>query len=204
MAGKQPALQWLNIEEARKHCDAGASIWSWAGNEMKGGPGVVLACAGDVPTMETVAAAWLLRKHLPELKVRVVNVVDLMALSPIPHHPHGLEEDDFIEIFTASTDVIFAFHGYVRIIHDLVHGRPEPERFHVRGFMEEGTTTTPFDMTVLNNISRYQLAIEAIFRSGIKNASHVVDLFEQKLEQHHHYIRQHLDDMPEIKNWKWS
>jgi xylulose-5-phosphate/fructose-6-phosphate phosphoketolase len=204
VAGKQPALQWLNIEEARKHCDAGASIWSWAGNEANGGPGIVLACAGDVPTMETVAAAWLLRKHLPELKVRVVNVVDLMALSPIPHHPHGLEEDDFIEIFTASTDVIFAFHGYVRIIHDLVHGRPEPERFHVRGFMEEGTTTTPFDMTVLNNISRYQLAIEAIFRSGIKNASHVVDLFEQKLERHHHYIRQHLDDMPEIKNWKWS
>lgn len=204
VAGKQPALQWLNIEEARKHCDAGASIWPWAGNESKEGPGIVLACAGDVPTMETVAAAWLLRKHLPELKVRVVNVVDLMALSPIPHHPHGLEEDDFIEIFTASTDVIFAFHGYVRIIHDLVHGRPEPERFHVRGFMEEGTTTTPFDMTVLNNISRYQLAIEAIFRSGIKNASHVVDLFEQKLEQHHHYIRQHLDDMPEIKNWKWS
>ena len=132
--------------------------------------------------MEIVAAAWLLRKHLPELKVRVVNVVDLMALSPSAHHPHGMEEDSFIEIFTSSVDVIFAFHGYVRIIHDLVHGRPEPERFHVSGFMEEGTTTTPFDMTVLNNISRYQLAIEAIFRSGIKNASHVVDLFEQKLE----------------------
>ena len=204
VAGKQPALQWLNMEEARKHCDAGASTWNWASNENNQDPDIVLACAGDVPTMETVAAAWLLRKHLPELKVRVVNVVDLMALSPVPHHPHGLEEDDFIEIFTGSVDVIFAFHGYVRIIHDLVHGRPEPERFHVRGFMEEGTTTTPFDMTVLNNISRYQLAIEAIFRSGIKNASHVVDLFEQKLEHHHQYIREYLDDMPEIKNWKWS
>lgn len=203
VAGKQPQLQWLSLAQATKHCEAGASIWTWASNDH-GDPAIILACAGDVPTMETVAAAWLLRQHLPALKVRVVNVVDLMCLSPVISHPHGLDDDHFKAIFTDAVDVVFAFHGYTRIIHDLVHGRPEPERFHVRGYTEEGTTTTPFDMTVLNNISRYQLAIEAIFRSGISHASHVVDLFEQKLEYHHHYIREHLDDMPEIKNWKWS
>ena len=179
-------------------------MWQWASNDKGHEPDIILACAGDVPTMETVAAAWLLKQHLPELKVRVVNVVDLMSLPPAMHHPHGISDDEFSAIFTDTADVVFAFHGYVRIIHDLVHGRPEPERFHVRGFMEEGTTTTPFDMTVLNNISRYQLAIEAIFRSGKSDVSHVVDLFEQKLTQHHHYIRQHLEDMPEIKNWKWT
>ncbi|MFC0772638.1 phosphoketolase family protein [Terrimonas alba] len=204
VAGKQPQLQWLNMEQAKEHCRKGVSVWQWAGNDNDNEPDIILACAGDVPTMETVAAAWLLKQHLPELKVRVVNVVDLMCLPPAMHHPHGISEDEFAAIFTDTTDVVFAFHGYVRIIHDLVHGRPEPERFHVRGFMEEGTTTTPFDMTVLNNISRYQLAIEAIFRSGKSDSSHVVDLFEQKLKQHHHYIREHLDDMPEIKNWKWT
>ncbi len=204
VAGKQPQLQWLNMEQAKEHCKKGISVWQWASNDNADKPDIILACAGDIPTMETVAAAWLLKQHLPELKVRVVNIVDLMTLPPSLHHPHGISEDEFSAIFTETTDVVFAFHGYVRIIHDLVHGRPEPERFHVRGFMEEGTTTTPFDMTVLNNISRYQLAIEAIFRSGKKNASHVVDLFEQKLKEHHHYIREQLDDMPEIKNWKWS
>lgn len=203
IAGKQPSLQWLNGEDAQAHCKAGASVWNWAGNEQNS-PAIVLACAGDVPTLETVAAAWLLKQHLPQLKTRVVNVVDLMCLSPSNNHPHGLSEKHFSDIFTDNLHVVFAFHGYARVIHDLVHGRPEPERFHVRGYAEEGTTTTPFDMTVLNNISRYQLAIEAIFRSGISHASHVVDLFEQKLEQHRQYIRQHLDDMPEIKNWKWS
>lgn len=204
VAGKQPQLQWLNMEEAKTHCEKGVDTWKWAGNDNGGQPDIILTCAGDVPTQETVAAAWLLRQHLPELKVRVVNVVDLMSLPPRPQHPHGISEEDFSAIFTDTTHVVFAFHGYVRIIHDLIHGRPEPERFHVRGFMEEGTTTTPFDMTVLNNISRYQLAIEAIFRSGRKDASHAVDLFEQKLEQHHRYIREHMDDMPEIKNWKWT
>lgn len=203
VAGKQPELQWLTINEAREHCKAGASVWQWASNDRGDNPGIILACAGDVPTMETVAAAWLLQQQLPALKVRVVNVVDLMALAPVIHHPHGMDEKEFSKMFTDTTQVVFAFHGYRRIIHDLIHGRPEPERFHVRGFIEEGTTTTPFDMTVLNGISRYQLAIEAIFRSGIKNASHVVDLFEQKLAQHHQYIRGHLDDMPEIKEWKW-
>ena len=127
-----------------------------------------------------------------------------MALAPPAQHPHGMEENNFNEMFTDSTEVIFAFHGYVRIIHDLVHGRPQPERFHVRGYMEEGTTTTPFDMVVLNNISRYQLAIEAIRRSGFKNADHAIELFERKLEEHRHYIREHLEDMDEIKNWTWS
>lgn len=204
VAGKQPELQWLSMNEAREHCKRGASIWQWASNDRGEQPGIILASAGDVPAMETVAAAWLLRKHLPGLKVRVVNVVNLMSIAPPAYHPHGLDANEFNELFTDSTDVIFAFHGYVRIIHDLVHGRPEPERFHVRGFMEEGTTTTPFDMVVLNNISRYQLAIEAIRRSNHKNADHVIGLFEQKLEEHHRYIREHLDDMPEIKNWKWS
>ena len=203
VAGKQPELQWLNMQQARDHCKSGVSIWDWAGND-KGEPDIILACVGDVPAMETVAAAWLLKKHLPELKVRVVNIVDLMVLPPSSQHSHGLSDASFSQIFTDNKEIIFAFHGYVRIIHDLVHGRPEPERFHVRGYMEEGTTTTPFDMTVLNNISRFQLAIAAIFRSGIGNASDVVHLFEQKLVEHHHYIREHLDDMPEIKNWTWS
>ncbi|HJT73671.1 MAG TPA: phosphoketolase family protein, partial [Chitinophaga sp.] len=165
VAGKQPALQWLNIADAVEHCAQGASIWQWAGNDSNGKPDIVLACAGDVPTLETVAAAWLLRRQLPGLKVRVVNIVDLMALSPKEYHPHGLEDDLFNTLFTEDAPVIFAFHGYVRIIHDLVHGRPNPERFHVRGFMEEGTTTTPFDMVVLNKISRFHLAIAAIQRA---------------------------------------
>ncbi len=203
VAGKQPQLQWLNMKDAIAHCDAGASVWRWAGNTDEA-PDVVLACCGDVPTLETVAAAWLLRQHLPALKVRVVNVVDLMALPPPAQHPHGMEEARFNELFTTSAHVIFAFHGYVRIIHDLVHGRPEPERFHVRGFMEEGTTTTPFDMAVLNNISRYQLATEAIRRSGYAGDQPATALFEQKLKEHHRYIREHLDDMPEIKNWQWT
>ncbi len=203
VAGKQPELQWLDMQQARDHCKTGVSIWQWASND-NGDPDIILACAGDVPTMETVAAAWLLKSHLPQLKVRVVNIVDLMVLPPPSQHSHGLNDASFSEIFTGNKEIIFAFHGYVSIIHDLVNGRKEPERFHVRGYMEEGTTTTPFDMTVLNNISRFQLAIAAILRSGIDNASHVLHLFEQKLGQHHHYIREHLDDMPEIKNWTWS
>jgi xylulose-5-phosphate/fructose-6-phosphate phosphoketolase len=203
IAGKQPELQWLTMEEARRHCKTGASVWHWAGNDQSGKPDIILACAGDIPTLETVAAASLLKEFLPDFKVRLVNIVDLMTLTPPEYHPHGLNENAFRDMFTDTTDVIFAFHGYVRIIHDLVHGRPKPERFHVRGFMEEGTTTTPFDMVVLNNISRYQLAIEAIRRSSYKKAEHVVDMFEQKLKKHQDYIRTHLDDMPEIKEWIW-
>jgi xylulose-5-phosphate/fructose-6-phosphate phosphoketolase len=206
VAGKQPELQWLDIKAAEAHCAQGASVWEWASNDKGHTTDVVLACAGDVPTQETVAAAWLLRKHLPQLKVRVVNVVDLMSLSPKAYHPHGLEEALFTDLFTNEAPVIFAFHGYVRIIHDLVHGRPEPTRFHVRGFMEEGTTTTPFDMVVLNNISRYQLALEAIRRvEGIREqAAAAVQYFESQLKKHPAYIKAHLEDMPEVKNWRWE
>lgn len=204
VAGKQPELQWLDMDTAIQHCTAGASVWEWAGNQDDGTPDVVLGCAGDVPTLETVAAAWLLRRHLPSLKVRVVNVVDLMSLSPKESHPHGMEPDRFTALFTDTQPVIFAFHGYVRIIHDLVHGRPDPVRFHVRGFMEEGSTTTPFDMVVLNNMSRFHLAMEAIRRVPGLEAGEVLALFENKLAEHTAYIQEHLEDMPEISNWKWS
>lgn len=206
IAGKQPELQYLDMEAAIQHCIKGASEWHWAGNSPSAQPQVVLACAGDVPTMETVAAAWLLRKHLPQLQTRVVNVIDLMALTPRPYHSHGLTNEDFEQLFTTDTPVIFAFHGYVRVIHDLIHGRPNPSRFHARGFMEEGSTTTPFDMVVLNQVSRYHLAIEAIKRSipEDENGKQVIQLFEQKLEEHNRYIREHLVDMPEIAAWKWE
>ncbi len=206
VVGKQPELQWLDMDAARKHCARGASIWDWAGNDQSSEPDVVLGCAGDVPTLETVAAAWLLRKHIPELHLRVVNVVDLMVLSPPAYHPHGMDEEGFREMFTADKQVIFAFHGYVRMIHDLVHGRPEPERFHVRGYMEEGTTTTPFDMVVANRVSRYHLAMEALRRVPAlqSKSAHVVELFERKLAEHQSYIKDHLEDMPEIRDWAWS
>lgn len=206
VAGKQPELQWLNMEEAVKHCAQGASEWKWAGTAGEEQPDVVLACAGDVPTLETVAAAWLLKRHLPQLKVRVVNVIDLMALSPQAYHPHGMSEELFSTLFTDTAHVIFAFHGYVRIIHDLVHGRPDPSRFHVRGYMEEGTTTTPFDMVVLNEMSRYHLAMEAVRRAAIDHPSTgmFLDYCEEMLERHRRYICTCLDDMPEVRDWKWS
>lgn len=206
VAGKQPALQWLDMEAAKKHCTTGASVWQWASNDDGGTPDIVLASAGDVPTLETMAAAWLLRKHIPELKVRVVNVVDLMALSPQPYHPHGLTPEVFNAMFTEDVDVIFAFHGYVRLIHDLVHGRPKPERFHVRGYAEEGSTTTPFDMVVLNGMSRFHLAIEALKRSKVhkQKCEAVIAVFEAKLQEHTAYVKEHLQDMPEIDNWNWE
>ncbi len=206
VAGKQPELQWLDMETAREHCARGASVWPWASNDDGGEPDVILASAGDVPTQETVAAAWLLRKHMPELKVRVVNVVDLMVLSPPAYHPHGMDAEAFIEMFTETVPVIFAFHGYRRMIHDLVHGRPNPARFHVRGYIEEGTTTTPFDMVVVNKLSRYHLAMEALRRVPRlrSKSAHLVEEFESKLTEHRLYIQEHLQDMPEIRNWTWS
>ncbi len=206
VAGKQPALQWLDTEAAEKHCATGASVWQWASNDAGGKPDIILACAGDVPTLETIAAAWLLQQQVPGLKVRVVNVVDLMALSPRAYHPHGLEADLFNAMFTETCDVIFAFHGYVRLIHDLIHGRPNPARFHVRGYAEEGTTTTPFDMVVLNGMSRFHLAIEALKRSPVKSkkVDDAIALFESKLKEHTAYVQQHLEDMPEIENWNWE
>lgn len=206
IAGKQPELQWLTMDEAIAHCAQGASDWKWAGNADGLQPDVILGCAGDVPTLETLAAAQLLKEHMPDLKVRLVNVVDLMALSPAAYHPHGISGELFNDLFTNSAPVIFAFHGYVRIIHDLVHGRPDPARFHVRGFMEEGTTTTPFDMVVLNRMSRYHLAMEAVKRVPRvhQQADGFISYCEAKLKAHHEYICACLDDMPEIKNWKWG
>jgi xylulose-5-phosphate/fructose-6-phosphate phosphoketolase len=203
---KQPQLQWLDVNAAVEHCTRGASIWQWASNDQGGDPDVVLACAGDIPTMETVAAAWWLRKNVPDLKVRVVNVVDLMTLFPRDVHPHGMDLDRFVELFTEEKPVIFAFHGYQRAIHQLVHGRPNPERFHVRGFNEQGTTTTPFDMVVLNGMSRYHLCIEALRRSArlSDRAPELIDLCKAAIEKATEYAREHLEDLPEISHWVWT
>ena len=206
VAGKQPELQWLSMDEAVKHCQAGIGIWDWASNEQSAvEPDVVMACAGDVPTMETLAAVDLLRQNIPELSIRVVNVVDLMALQSKQQHPHGLADEVFDALFTPDRPVIFAYHGYPYLIHRLTYRRTNHRNFHVRGFIEEGTTTTPFDMTVLNELDRYHLAIEAIERvPGLKEkAQDVIKLFRDKLEEHGRYIRQYGEDMPEISNWKW-
>jgi xylulose-5-phosphate/fructose-6-phosphate phosphoketolase len=202
---KQPQLQWLGVEDAARHCADGASIWGWAGNVKPGEePDVVLGCAGDTATLETVAAAWLLRKHAPALKIRVVNVVDLMALRPRLEHPHGLEEAKFIDLFTKDKPIVFAFHGYQRGVHALVHGRTGAERFHVRGYQEEGTTTTPFDMVVKNGMSRYHLCMEALRRSGYGQSGPLMAWCEGKLGEHLAYTREKFEDMPEIRDWKWS
>ena len=163
IAGKQPEWQWLDIDSAVRHCTAGAGIWQWASNDA-GDPDVVMACAGDVPTLETLAAVTLLREYVPDIRIRVVNVVDLMVLQPQSEHPHGLEDQDFDELFTRDKPVIFAFHGYPAMIHKLTYRRHNHDNIHVRGYKEEGTTTTPFDMVVLNNLDRYQLALDAIRR----------------------------------------
>ena len=183
-----------------EHCARGASVWEWASNDGGGEPDVVLACAGDMPTLETIAAAWWLRRHIPELKVRVVNVVDLMTLFPPEAHPHGMSDTDFVELFTGDTDVVFAFHGYQRAIHQLLHGRPNATRFHVRGFNEQGTTTTPFDMVVLNEMSRYHLAAEALRRSRrvLNRAPALIQRCETEIAQAVDYSRRHLEDPPEI------
>jgi xylulose-5-phosphate/fructose-6-phosphate phosphoketolase len=203
---KQPQLQWLTMEEAVEHCTRGLSTWQWASNDEKVEPDIVLACAGDIVTMETIAAAWWLRQHLPELKVRVVNVVDLMTLYPPNLHPHGLDGDTFIEHFTEDKPVIFAFHGYQRAIHQIVHGRPNAERFHVRGFNEQGTTTTPFDMVVMNGVSRYHLAMLAmeVAPRVQKLTPPLRQECEDMLNKHESYVQANLQDMPEIQNWVWS
>ena len=203
---KQPQLQWLSMEEAVAHCTRGLSTWHWASNNEKLEPDVVLACAGDIPTLETIAAAWWLRHHIPELKVRVVNVVDLMTLYPPLVHPHGLDVTSFVEHFTEDKPVVFAFHGYPRAIHQIVHGRPNVDRFHVRGFNEEGTTTTPFDMVVLNGMSRYHLCIEAMRR--VPRVRELVPPLiaecDDALARHKTYVRANLEDMPEIRDWVWT
>jgi xylulose-5-phosphate/fructose-6-phosphate phosphoketolase len=204
---KQPEPQWLDIESAIEHCRRGASVWGWAGNEMDGAePDIVLSCAGDTPTMETLAAADLLRRHLPDLRFRLVNVVDLMKLPPSDRHPHGMSDVTFRELFTDDRHVVFAFHGYPGGIHGLIHGRPRPERFHVRGYEEEGTTTTPFDMVVRNGISRYHLVLEVLRRSPRTppGASDLADLCVEMLDRHRRYIVEHFEDLPEIREWAWS
>ena len=203
---KQPELQWLELGAARAHCAAGASIWAWAGNDAGATPDVVLACAGDVPTLETLAAAWWLRQKAPELRVRVVNVVDLMSLFSPEEHPHGMTDDRFASMFTADTDVVFAFHGYAGAVHYLLHGRPAPARFHVRGYREEGTTTTPFDMVVLNQTSRFHLAAEALRRARRppRQADLLIDECAAILKKHRAYVREHFEDLPEIRDWTWT
>ena len=203
---KQAQLQWLDIDAAREHCARGASVWRWASNDEGEEPDVVLASAGDTPTLETIAAAWWLRKHAPELRVRVVNVVDLMTLFPREYHPHGMDETRFVELFTADKPVVFAFHGYQRAIHEIVHGRVNAERFHVRGFNEQGTTTTPFDMVVLNEMSRYHLAIEALRRSPRLRgrAPTLIDACHGMIARATAYSEQHFEDLPEIQNWVWT
>jgi xylulose-5-phosphate/fructose-6-phosphate phosphoketolase len=203
---KQPQLQWLDMDAAIAHCARGAGVWEWASNDEGGEPDVVLACAGDIPTLETVAAAWWLRQHLPEMKVRVVNVVDLMAIFTPEAHPHGMSHTAFEAIFTSDTDVVFAFHGYQRAIHEVVHGRSNPDRFHVRGFQEQGTTTTPFDMVILNGMSRYHLAAEALRRARriFNRAPALIQQCEREIVRAVDYTRRYLEDPPDIRDWVWT
>ena len=201
---KQPQLQWLTIDQAVEHCARGAGMWDWAGtDDGTDDPDVVLACAGDVVTMETVAAAHILKEKLPHFRTRVVNVVDLMALSRPKDHPHGLDPTFFRELFTDHIDVVFAFHGFPGAVHQLVHGRPDADRFRVRGFIEEGTTTTPFDMVVRNRASRYHLVMDALnnARRTPRGASEVKAWCEQRLAEHSSYVVAHLEDMPEVRDW---
>ena len=203
---KQPELQWLDLESARVHCARGASVWEWAGTAGSAAPDVVLACAGDVATLETLAAAAWLREKAPTLRVRVVNVVDLMALFSPGEHPHGMRDDRFIELFTADVDVVFAFHGYPGAVHQVIHGRPGATRFHVRGYREEGTTTTPFDMVVLNETSRFHLASVALRRARRPpaDADLLIDECAEILKKHRAYVREHFEDLPEIRDWVWT
>ncbi len=204
---KQPQPQWLSADEAREHCARGASAWAWAGNEVAGDePDVVLACAGDTATLETLAAAKWLRARAPGLRVRVVNVVDLMGLFTPTAHPHGMSDARFDELFTREAHVVFAFHGYPGAVHQLVHGRPNVGRFHVRGYREEGTTTTPFDMVVLNETSRYHLAMEALkhSRRPVPGAGELAAECEAELARHRAYIAEHFEDLPEIRHWWWT
>ena len=205
VAGKQPSLQWLDCESAIAHCTTGIGIWEWASTDNGAEPDVVMACAGDVPTLETLAAVDLLRQHFPDLKIRVVNVVDLMAIQPPTEHPHGLSDLDFDSLFTVDKPVIFAYHGYPWLIHRLTYRRHNHDNLHVRGYKEEGTTTTPFDMTVLNDLDRFHLAGDVVDRVPRLQSigGHFKQLLRNKLLEHKEYIQEHGDDMPEIRDWTW-
>ncbi len=205
VAGKQPALNYLTIDEAIAHCTRGIGVWDWASNDDRGEPDVVLACAGDVPTLETIAAAAILRRELPELKARVVNVVDLMRLQPDSEHPHGLPDEEFDTLFTTGQPVIFAYHGYPLLIHRLTYRRTNHDNLHVRGYKEEGTTTTPFDMVMLNDLDRFHLVIDVIDRvPGLRErAAHLRQRMSDERLRHRAYTREHGDDPPELRDWVW-
>jgi len=206
IAGKQPELQWLDMESAIRHCSAGLGIWHWASNDEGGEPDVVMACCGDVPTLETLAAVQILRQHVPELKIRVVNVVDLLTLQSPREHPHGLADADFDALFTRDKPIIFAFHGYASLIHQLTYRRANHAQLHVRGFKEEGTTTTPFDMVVLNELDRFHLAGDVINRvPGLAaTTAPLREYLRTKLADHKAYIHQHGEDLQEIRDWTWG
>jgi xylulose-5-phosphate/fructose-6-phosphate phosphoketolase len=206
VAGKQPELQWLDMNAAIEHCTNGIGIWDWASNDNDSEPDLVMACAGDVPTLEILAAVDLLREHFPDLKIRVINVVDLMTIQPSTEHPHGLSDKDFDSLFTTDKPVIFAYHGYPWLIHRLTYRRHNHDNLHVRGYKEEGTTTTPFDMTVMNELDRFHLAGDAVDRVPKlqRVGGHFKQLLRNKLVEHKQYIHEHGIDMPEILNWKWK
>jgi len=206
VAGKQPAPSWLSMAEAELHCRRGLGIWDWAGTDGAGEPDVVLACAGDVPTLESLAAAQLLREHLPQLRVRVVNVVDLMRLEPDSEHPHGLPDAQFDAVFTTDRPVIFAYHGYPSLIHRLTYRRTNHRNLHVRGYQEEGTTTTPFDMVMLNDLDRYHLVIDVIDRVpglAVSAAQLRQDMVDERQRCRDH-TRRHGEDPPHIRDWIWQ
>ena len=206
IAGKQPELQWLDMESAIKHCTEGLGIWGWASNDGDGEPDIVMACAGDVPTLETLAAVDFLRSHLPGLRVRVVNVVDLMTLQPHTEHPHGLSDPEFDSIFTVDKPIVFAFHGYPWLIHRLTYRRTNHNNLHVRGYKEQGTTTTPFDMVVRNDMDRFHLAGDVIDRVPrlYDRAGHVKQLIRDRLVEHRLYIEKYGQDMPDVRDWRWN
>jgi xylulose-5-phosphate/fructose-6-phosphate phosphoketolase len=205
VAGKQPALQYLDMQSAIEHCTNGIGIWEWASNDQGAEPDVVMACAGDIPTLETLAAVDLLRRHFADIKIRVVNVVDLMTIQSSTEHPHGLPDREFDSLFTIDKPVIFAYHGYPTLIHRLTYRRTNHDNFHVRGYKEEGTTTTPFDMTVLNDLDRFHLAGDVVDRVPRlqRLGAHFKQFLRNKLVEHEQYIRQYGDDLPEIRDWKW-
>jgi xylulose-5-phosphate/fructose-6-phosphate phosphoketolase len=206
VAGKHPAPQWLGMDAAVKHCAQGIGIWQWASNDQEKEPDVVMACCGDVPTLETLVAVSILREHLPDLRIRVVNVVDLMKLQPTSEHPHGLSDTDFDDLFTVDKPVIFAFHGYPWLIHRLTYRRTNHANIHVRGYKEEGTITTPFDMTVLNDMDRFHLVMDVVDRLPRTDdrGIYLKQRLKDKLVEHRHYINQHGQDMPEVRDWRWG